>query len=207
MLVWLYLSPAWMSPTPFSLLKLWRAQSTVKTPVAARPHASQSGLFTASWLTQSLHWTMKSVRLPGRMGDNANVRLVSDPSALSGDLYMVLPQQNKPSLHSNLDFAHRWRPSSFSCGNLHWGQERGHIKICNSHQNSGREMCQRLHLCSSGVDSQPGSKLIPGWGHAGHSRVSSPGLVPLMPLSSCAQPPHFSCFRFCHWWTICMNSS
>ena len=179
----------------------------VKTPVAARPCASWSGLFTASWLTQSLHWRIKLVRLPSWIGNNANVHLVSDPSASSGVLYMALPWQNKPSLHSNLDLAHHWRPSSFSCRNLHRGQERGHIKICKSRLISGREICQPLHLCSSGIDSQPGDKLIPGWGHAGHSRVSSPGLVPLMPLSSCAQPPHFSCFRFCHWWTICMNSS
>lgn len=151
-----------MSPTPLGRLKLWRAQSTVKTPVAARPRASRSGLFTASWLTQSLRWTIKLVRLPSRMGENANVRLVSDPSALSGVLYMALPRQNKPSLHSNLDLARRWRPSSFSCGNLHQGQERGHIKICKSRQNSGREMCRRSHLRSSGADSQPGGKLIPG---------------------------------------------
>ena len=196
-----------MSPTPLGHLKLWWAQSTVKTPVAARPCASRSGLFTVSWLTQSLHWKFKLIRLSNWIGNNANVCLVSDPSASSDVPYMAPPRQNRPNLHSNLDLGHHWRPSFFSSENLHRGQERGHIKICKSHQISGREICQHLYLRSSSIDSQPGSKLIPGWGHAGHSRVSSPGRVPWILPSSCARPPRFSCFRFCHWWMIHMNSS
>lgn len=54
-----YFSPFWRSPTPFGRFISCRAQSTVPTPVAARPREDfVSAILTALWLTQVLRCMM-----------------------------------------------------------------------------------------------------------------------------------------------------
>lgn len=48
-----HLSPFWRSPTAMGGFMLWRAQSIVPSPVAARPRFDLvSAMFTALWLEQ-----------------------------------------------------------------------------------------------------------------------------------------------------------
>lgn len=80
------------------------------------------------------------------------------------------------------------------------------LDVANGQRKKSTEY-EMSHSLAAGARFQSGGKLIPGCGHAGQSRASSPGFVPSIPPSSCPRPPRFNPFKFRHWRMIRMNSS